>query len=73
MKEKDIMDAYIKIRRMDNTIPDEVLEFMKDCAIEKIFKSGGKKCKHSYEAIYIGVGYVRQCIYCHVMMLFSEK
>lgn len=36
MNYKDIMNAYLKIRKIDNTIPDEVLDFMKDAAIEKL-------------------------------------
>lgn len=36
MKKQDIIDAYIRIRKRDNTIPDEVLDFMKDAALEKI-------------------------------------
>ena len=31
-----IIDAYCRIRTIDQTIPDDVLDFMKDCAIEKI-------------------------------------
>lgn len=33
---KDIVDAWAKIRKIDNTIPDEILNFMKDAAIEKL-------------------------------------
>ena len=36
MKEKDIIDAYCRIRKIDNTIPDDVLDFMKIVAIERI-------------------------------------
>jgi len=36
MIEKDIIDAYCKIRTIDNTIPDDVLDFMKAAAIEKL-------------------------------------
>jgi hypothetical protein len=36
MKESDITDAYLKIRKMDNTIPDEVLDFMKKSAIKAL-------------------------------------
>ena len=31
-----IIDAYCRIRTIDNTIPDEVLDFMKDCALKKL-------------------------------------
>ena len=33
MTEKMIIDAYCKIRTIDHTIPDDVLDFMKDAAI----------------------------------------
>lgn len=36
MTKKDIIDAYCRIRTIDNTISDEVLDFMKDAAIEKL-------------------------------------
>ena len=36
MDKKQIIDAYCRIRTIDNTIPDDVLDFMKDSAIEKI-------------------------------------
>ncbi len=36
MKREDIINAYLKIRTIDNTIPDEVLDFMKNSAIEKL-------------------------------------
>jgi len=38
MTEKMIRDAYSRIRTIDNTIPDDVLDFMKDAAIEKLRK-----------------------------------
>lgn len=36
MSEKMIIDAYCRIRTIDNTISDDVLDFMKDAAIEKL-------------------------------------
>lgn len=36
MKLADIINAYCKIRTIDQTIPDDVLDFMKEAAIEKI-------------------------------------
>lgn len=36
MKEKDIVDAWSQIRGENYSIPDEVLDFMKNAAIEKI-------------------------------------
>lgn len=35
MTRKDIIDAYCEIRKTNTNIPDEVLDFMKDAAIEK--------------------------------------
>ena len=36
MTEKMIRDAYVRIRTIDQTIPDDVLDFMKDASIEKL-------------------------------------
>lgn len=36
MTEQDIRNAYVRIRTIDQTIPDDVLDFMKNAAIEKI-------------------------------------
>jgi len=36
MTEKMIRDAYCKIRTIDQTIPDDVLDFMRDASIEKL-------------------------------------
>lgn len=36
MKKEDIINAYCRIRTIDYTIPDDVLDFMKDAAIEKL-------------------------------------
>lgn len=36
MKKEDIINAYCRIRTIDHTIPDDVLDFMKDAAIEKL-------------------------------------
>lgn len=33
---KQVIDAYVRIRKIDHTIPDEILDFMKDAAIEKL-------------------------------------
>lgn len=38
MTEKMIIDAYCRIRTIDNTIPDDVLDFMKDAALEALTK-----------------------------------
>lgn len=36
MTEKMIIDAYCHIRKNDNTISDDILDFLKDAAIEKL-------------------------------------
>lgn len=36
MEKKDIIEAWARIRQIDQTIPDDVLDFMKDAAIEKL-------------------------------------
>ncbi len=36
MNEKMIRDAYCKIRAIDNTIPDDVLDFMLEAALQKL-------------------------------------
>lgn len=45
MTEKDIINAYVRIREIDNTIPDEVLDFMKQSSIDtlKLMKYGEKR------------------------------
>ncbi len=36
MNEKMIRDAYCRIRTIDNTIPDDVLDFMLEASLEKL-------------------------------------
>jgi uncharacterized protein YecT (DUF1311 family) len=36
MTHRDIIDAYCHIRKTDHTIPDEVLNFMYQAALEKL-------------------------------------
>lgn len=36
MDRKTIIDAYLQIRKIDNTIPDDVLDFMKEAALSKL-------------------------------------
>jgi hypothetical protein len=36
MEKKDIINAYCRIRTIDNTIPDDVLDFMKEASIQKL-------------------------------------
>jgi hypothetical protein len=52
MTEKMIIDAYCRIRTIDNTIPDDVLDFMKNSAIEK-FQNIEQKNKKDYEILSI--------------------
>lgn len=51
MKEQDIIKAYTKIRTIDNTIPDDVLDFMKNAAIEQLRLCGvvgsATECRHN--------------------------
>lgn len=47
MTEKQIRAAYIKIRTIDNTIPDDVLDFMLNAAIEKIQRKPNSDWKFS--------------------------
>jgi NTP pyrophosphatase (non-canonical NTP hydrolase) len=50
MTEKDIIDAYCRIRTIDNTIPDDVLDFMKDASIEKM-EEELREVKEAYDLI----------------------
>lgn len=43
MKAKSIYEAYARIRTIDQTIPDDVLDFMKDAAIEALKPNNVKK------------------------------
>jgi len=49
MEKTDIINAYLEIRKTNNTIPDEVLDFMKDCAIQKLSlpEQEEKECNHN--------------------------
>ena len=38
MKRKDIIDAWAMIRETNHTIPDEVLDFMKNAAISQLLE-----------------------------------
>lgn len=40
MKTADIINAYVRIKEIDNTISDNVLDFMKDCAITALEMRG---------------------------------
>lgn len=68
MVKNDIIDAYLRIRKIDNTIPDDVLDFMKDCAIEmldKIEQSNKRPCDcYSWPSISGGFGKPSYCSNC---------
>jgi hypothetical protein len=36
MKKEDIINAYCRIRTIDNTIPDDILDFMKEASIQAL-------------------------------------
>ena len=36
MTEEDVRKAHVHIRKIDKTIPDEVLDLMRDSALEKL-------------------------------------
>lgn len=41
MKAKDIIDAYVRIRTIDHTIPDDVLDFMKESSLKELSRLEG--------------------------------
>ena len=43
VRESDIIDAYVSLRRNDHDIPDEVLEFIKVASIEKLLSQDCSK------------------------------
>jgi hypothetical protein len=43
MKAKDITDAWATIRKTNSTIPSDVLDFMKNAAIEKLNSMNSKE------------------------------
>jgi len=43
MTEKMIIDAYCRIRTIDNTIPDDVLDFMKESSLDALKKQNSHK------------------------------
>ena len=47
MTEKDIVDAYARIRTNDNTIPDEVLDYMFATAIKTFRAKQDVQLSHS--------------------------
>lgn len=50
MRKKDIVDAWALIRKIDQTIPDDVLDFMKDSAIAALVKEENKIPKGEYNS-----------------------
>lgn len=51
MNKTAIIKAYLKIREIDNTIPDDVLDFMKDAAIEKLSNFMEEKIEQLIQSI----------------------
>jgi len=45
MERNDIINAYVRIRKIDHTIPDEVLDFMKNSALEKLAAAQPCNCE----------------------------
>lgn len=43
MTEKDIIDTYCRIRTIDHTIPDDVLDFMKIASLKELRLLNGEK------------------------------
>lgn len=66
MNKKMIIDAYCRIRKIDNSIPDDVLDFMKDSAIEKLKEMKNKKeCEHPYYSVHTRCfGEINHCYQC---------
>lgn len=50
MNKKMIIDAYARIRTIDNTIPDDVLDFMKNAALQAL-EENNKKSSQSIKNI----------------------
>lgn len=50
MKRNDIIDAYVFLRKNNQSIPDKSLEFMKDAALsayDSLHDDYCKKCQHN--------------------------
>jgi len=60
---KDIIDAYVFLRKNNQSIPDEVLDFIKDTCIEKL---DFMEKQNDYEEIV-------PCPKCGNMLLISEN
>ncbi len=50
MKAKDIIEAWARIRKIDQTIPDDVLDFMKDSAIAALAGSQSQEAPQQDKA-----------------------
>lgn len=49
--EKEIRDAYAKIRSTNSTIPDEVLDYMKNAAIEKLERAKDTPAQRAVDSV----------------------
>lgn len=58
MTEKMIRDAYCRIRTIDQTVPDDVLDFMKDAALEKLRKHAVSSMLPEYTEQHIDLAYL---------------
>lgn len=68
MTKKDIVDAYLWIRSNNQTIPDDVLNFMKETSIERleeIEESNKRPCDcYKWPAVHGGFGKPMYCSNC---------
>ena len=62
MKPKDITDAYVRIRTIDHTIPDDVLDFMKNAALDKL--TGKIRPESCYTCVYFKKKFDKACYAC---------
>lgn len=66
--EKDIIDAYTRIRTIDNTISDEVLDFIKDASIKQLLIGSVSICSRCKEKpVYKKSTYCIDCLYERTM------
>jgi len=59
MTKKEIIDAWAEIRRTNHSIPDDVLDFMKDSAIKALDREGKWKSVDGIEEVPEGKWLVR--------------
>lgn len=65
MTPKDIRDAWARIRKIDQTIPDDVLDFMKDAALDALSRGENyPECTASAFNHNQAIFHVGQCDIC---------